>query len=202
MLAVRMRVIERNTGIRFDQGSVPILRLQDLTIGCAQYDSGTREISFDRNDLSKIINGHGCGSLEGTADHELGHMLMDQVSRRTGNGPWPPPLEKRLTLSPERMIGIKMVSEGFAEWTETGGSCSKAASPKLLPAKNETLVSHGREPERMIYDGGCWLVRDIVSSYGERGLIWIIKHPFVYDPRDVRSSAEAYRGTALAKLSR
>ena len=54
---------------------------------------------------------------------------------------------------------------------------------------------------RMIaYDGGYWIVRDVLTKHGERGLVWLMRHPFVAG-YDMRTAAATCRERALKDLS-
>jgi hypothetical protein len=56
--------------------------------------------------------------------------------------------------------------------------------------------------DMIAYDGGYWLVRDILDTYRERGLIWLVSHPLSLSQNTMRADAVAYRQRALTDLKR
>jgi hypothetical protein len=50
------------------------------------------------------------------------------------------------------------------------------------------------------FQGGHWLVGEILDKYGERGLRWLVSHPFI-PGGNMRQDAAKYRESALTQLA-
>jgi len=86
------------------------------------------------------------------------------------------------------------------------------ASTSVLRAPNDTLL-YGLPQSRddyvwsccdgfIIFDGGHSLVRPILERFGERGLAYLMGHPFVFPGGNLREAAVRYRARALEELAR
>lgn len=217
-IAIRSQRLEERTGFRFDRDWAPKVSLEwSLGEGVngldGTYRPETQTVYFPIRVWNELAARHkpslGCLNADTAAadaeiaeliDHELGHELMDQVSRRNGLGPWF--TEARFNASTEaERFGLDILSEGTAQFFQRVDfpHNDSALSERAFPATRE---------ERRIYtyrlvafEGGYWMVRDVLSQYGERGLIWLMSHPLVAGD-DMRASAVAYRDRALQELSR
>ena len=201
-MAIRATELEKITGFKFDKGWKPNIDLEHNVSPDprrqvdGRYEPETGKILFPiyityglnvrhKNpgavrlmDPKVIADDISFGKL---ADHELGHVLGDQVSRRAGLGIW---FTSNYvdTLSAKQQLGLKLVSEGVAEYFE-----------HFRELKNESSSNS--------LTGSLWLVSDILTKFGERGLVWLIANPFV--PTDnIEHEAAAYRAKALTELSR
>lgn len=132
------------------------------------------------------------------ADHELGHALADQISRKLGKGPYFTP-EQFYALSRERQLGLNIVSEGIGIFFENIYLPPKdALSDESLPATKED--ERWYTFEGIAFDGGHWLVRDILTQHGMRGMAWLVSHPFTAKD-GMRAEAHAYQTRALKELT-
>jgi hypothetical protein len=213
---IRAQGLEKRTGLHFDTNWKPRVSLE-WGLGSGNgfdgiYQPETQTIYlpihliYDLTVRLKLVS----GILEADTaardtelaelfDHELGHELMDQVSRRNGLGPWF--TEQRFNTSTRaEKLGLDILSEGTARFFE------RVNFPRDDSRLSEEAFPSTREEQRLYtydmiaYDGGYWLVRDILHRYGERGLVWMMRHPFIADD-DMRTAAVAYRRQALEELS-
>lgn len=216
-ISIRAARLEQVSGFRFDPGWTPKVSLE-WSLGEAGsasdaiYKPETQTVYFPIHVWSELAARHrpasGCLNADLAAtdeevsellDHELGHELMDQVSRRSGLGPWF--TEQRFQASTDaEKLGLDILSEGTAKFFQRLDSPrdDSGLSEQAFPASHEQQALY---TYRMIaFDGGYWLVRDVLSRYGERGLIWLMAHPFVAAD-DMQAAAMAYRARALQELS-
>jgi hypothetical protein len=204
LAASRIRRIEKLVGVSFDGGNPDIRAVPMVDWYYAQYEPNTaailvnaKDVSFEGNRVSVSQHFKASSiskSLEGTLDHELGHMLTDQLSRRIGNGAWPPSQDKMVRMSWAEVVGIKTTSEGIATWIGLGGKCPEGASAASLASIQSVEA---------LYAGGCWMVGDILAGYHERGLRYLITHPFMPERSDALPAAAAdYRAKATDALAR
>ncbi len=134
------------------------------------------------------------------ADHELGHALSDLVSRRIRKKPFFTVVQFE-ALSPEEQLGLNIVAEGVGTFFErtyypTNDQLSEIAFPSTL--EEQRFYSY----EIVAFEGGYWLVKDVLEQYGELGLKWLINNPFVASGTDMRAAAVSYRLRALQELAR
>ena len=216
-ILLRAKKLEEKTGFRFDSNWVPKVCLEwslgTSTNGSnAIYKAETQTTYFPIRILYELTARHKGssdslnavtaaedGELAEIIDHELGHELMDQVSRRNGLGPWF--TEKRFNTSTDaERLGLDILSEGTAQYFQRVNFPRDDIdlSEFTFPA---TVEQQEYYTYRMIaYDGGYWIVRDVLRKHGERGLIWFMHHPFVAG-YDMRTAAVTYRERALKNLS-
>ncbi len=200
LMTERMQVIEQIHGIKFDKDWKPRVCFgypDDLTKQkkldwYAEYFSTSQSFLLSpelryQNDVS-------------LADHELGHALMDQISRRSGNGPWFN-LERMSKMSAQERISIKILSEGVATYFEyKGDPPDKDGDENGVNFLPEGPEHYGWKGNSYKYKGGRWIVAPIIRNYGERGIIYLITHPMVYHYDQVRTGAKAYQAKALKEL--
>ena len=216
-IGLRARKIEEKTGFQFDMNWTPKVSLE-WSLGRGVNDSNgiykaeTQTISFPirivyefetrHNQLSDSVTAETAAAdadVGEVFDHELGHALMDQVSRRNGLGPWFTS-ERFDASTDEQRLGLDILSEGIALFFQ------RVYFPRDDSDLSELTFPATREQQqfftyRMIaYDGGYWIVRDVLSRYGERGLIWLMRHPPVVTD-NMRAAAVTYRHRALKELS-
>lgn len=216
-ILLRAQKLEEETGFRFDKVWAPKVRLE-WSLGTSTsgsngiYKAETRttyfpirifyELSARHKSSSDSLNAEIAAEDDELAeimDHELGHELMDQVSRRNGLGPWF--TEKRFNAATDaQKLGLDILSEGTAQFFQRVNfpRDDSDLSELTFPA---TIEQQKYYTYRMIaYDGGYWIVRDVLSKHGERGLIWLMRHPFVAGS-NMRTAATTYREHALKDLS-
>ncbi len=131
-----------------------------------------------------------------TIDHELGHALVDQISwRNVGKGA---SLEDYSTLEGDEQIGMKIIFEGLAICLgyESVPSDLKniGNGPELFPEGPKDVRWEMRAYQ---YNGGCWLVRPILESCGEQGIVYLITNRLRFKDGNVRIAAENYQHVAL-----
>jgi hypothetical protein len=217
-MSIRAANLEHKTRFKFDKDWTPKVSLEwsvggDIGGFNGIYKPETQTTYFPIRILYDLTARHkqSAGSLDAETaagddelaellDHELGHVLMDQVSRRNGLGPWF--TEKRFGASTQgERIGLDILSEGTAVFFQNVyfPRDYRDLSVRTFPATREEdrLYTY-----RMIaYDGGYWMVREVLNKYGERGLIWFLQHPFLARD-DTRPAAIVYRDRALKELSK
>lgn len=151
--------------------------------------------SFDPDDLSTVSD------FAQLVDHELGHLLMDQIAKRNNLKSWFTEdfLKDR---SFDERLGICIAAEGVAEYFghtrryTNKGEFSEEYFPVDFDKENFSYTRN-----MIYYGGGYWMTKDILKEYGERGIIWIIEHPFIAKPENLRESAIIYRRLALTELA-
>lgn len=215
-ISFRARKLEERTRFQFDANWIPKVSLEwSVTMRIngsnGSYKAETQTMYFPIRILYELTARHNRSSDPLTAetaaedaefgellDHELGHELMDQVSRRNGLGPWF--TEKRFNGSTdEERLGLDILSEGTAVFFQSASFPRDYSdlSARTFPAtaEDQPLYTY----KMIAYDGGYWIVRDVLTKFGERGLVWLIRHPFVASS-DMRAAAIAYRERALEDL--
>ena len=136
-------------------------------------------------------------------DHELGHALADQVSRRIGNGAWPGEWNGDVDQL-EEMMARNFISEGIAEYFENIGK----RHPKRTKGGYKNLPESWFDQElwRNIYrryEGSYWIVQPILKRHGIHGLVYLMTHPFKYSlGGNVRGPALEYQKKAMEDLKK
>ncbi len=219
VLAIRAKKLEEKIGFSFDNNRGPRAKFDSklsdpsLTVVHAQYFYEDQSIHFRSSLIDEISQKYNISLrrvnpavlakddyLGKMIDHELGHLLMDQVSRRNKLGIWYTP-EDFQKLSKERQMGVRIVSEGVAVYF------AHIEYPTIDTLCEKSFPSNQKEEEDfvlrdVIYDGGYWLVRDILKEHGEIGLLWILRHPFTSTNGNMRKEAVDYRSQALLELTK
>ena len=220
-VSLRARKLEEKTNFRFDRNWTPKVSLEwslgsgvDASNGI--YQAETQTIYFPirilyelrsrhtrpKDPLSAFLNERTAADdseLGELLDHELGHELMDQVSRRNGLGPWF--TEERFGASTyAEKLGLDILSEGTAQFFQRVDSPRDDSDLSELTFPATTKQQNYYTYRMIAYDGGYWIVRDVLSKHGERGLLWLMRHPFV-PANDMRTAALGYRDRALKELS-
>ncbi|MDH3353414.1 MAG: hypothetical protein OEL87_03125, partial [Nanoarchaeota archaeon] len=130
-------------------------------------------ITPEKNLINNIVTTIAPGlthNIKQTLDHELGHFYTDKLSESLGRGDWPIFSDKQ---SLGDKIGLKMTSEGIAEYFERSASGQSGNFYNYnWPKKTEDLVSTDR-----LYDGGFHLVKPIIDIYGKQGMKYLIINP-------------------------
>lgn len=137
-------------------------------------------------------------SFADLAHHELGHALMDCLSRKAGLGPWFTVADFERHSRSEQ-LGMNIISEGTAVYIQRKLQARDDRPTELSFPENYDNAP-GYTFDMIAYEGGYWLVQSILDKYGETGLVWLLKHPFVAT-NDLRASAVSYRKQALAELA-
>jgi len=133
--------------------------------------------------------------------HELGHLWSDQVSRRNNLGPSITDA-RYIKMTAGQKIGWKVVTEGVGEYFENANDSipEEALTALSFPASFGEIQDE-KQLTRVAFNGGLWLVHDILSTYGERGMVWMLKHPYAAR-EDFRQSAVEYHEQALKELAK
>ena len=119
---------------------------------------------------------------------------------RNGLGPWFTTERFNAATDAER-LGLDILSEGTAVFFQATNyhRDDSGLSKRDFPETREQRTFYIYR--MIVYEGGYWMVRDVLANYGERGLVWLIRHPFV-PGENMRAFAVAYRRQALTELSR
>lgn len=133
-------------------------------------------------------------------DHELGHALADQVSRRIGNGIWPP-MDEYSKFGRYKRYGRRIISEGIAGFfSYSAWELRKSKGENSLPEESDLDYWRSDEAQGAFYDGGYWLVKPILEEFGEKGLGYLMIHPVEFPDGNARKAAKEYQKRALAEL--
>lgn len=220
-LQIRAQELEKLSGFKFDKNTKPKTEFEWILgrtgsaarlLIVAEYESETQTIYFVSRLIAETTVRHKTllklanpavisedGELGELFDHELGHLLMDQVSRRNKLGPW---FTAKRFLGKElaEQLGINIVSEGTAMYFQRiRHSNFSKLSEAVFPADLDQWRYYSFTA--VAYEGGFWLVRDVLKKHGERGLAWLIAHPFLATD-NMREAAVLYRKTALHELEK
>lgn len=216
----RMDYLERAYGIKFDRGDFQriafgIPKKHDQTYQ-AEYVPADRAIYVNTGLLLQFVRfravlGEGAwkGSpqfssnekLKTILDHELGHVLADQMSRRLGGKMFPDP-KPEPALSWTQFWGHRVVSEGIGNFFGyTTPEYPKNKGEKYLPTADNGTFWFTRKAHEAYYGGGYWLVYPILKRFGMRGLEYLLTHPFDFPIQgNAREAARAYQEKALLEL--
>lgn len=217
---IRARAIEQKTGIPFNQNWKPGIGILESAgtgnisgqkSGPAVYLVEKQKIMFEREVIPLLEKKYGkpflllepkviANEIEFSklADHELGHALTDTISRRLDRGHFIT-LKRLKTLTKEEQLGLHMISEGIAVFFEQVLSHTKQRFIEI-PLPSSPLETELYPREMIVYQGGHWIVDDILSRFGEKGLVWLIINPFV-PKKNIREDAKKYRERAFYELS-
>jgi hypothetical protein len=104
-------------------------------------------------------------------------------------------------LPVQSQLGLNIVSEGVGAFFENVRH--KSEQEPTQDAFPSTFDEYKESTYQMIaYQGGYWLVKDIISQYGERGLTWLVSNPLFASTDYMRDSVVAYRVRALDELAK
>ncbi len=124
--------------------------------------------------------------------HESGHFLFNQLATNNGfNTYWPNYNE----IDPQHLIGLRLISEGLAEYAER----------LLYPSANtfaDSLYSKRIEDFdnlRTISDGGYNLIAPVFREYGNRGALHMMRNP--PSNKDLKN-LPAYRRRIISQLKK
>lgn len=213
-VVLRARGLEKVLGIAFDKDWTPKISLEWGLRGIeGKYVAEEQTIKFPMSLMSELtvkfktplrlldpVTLAKDSDFAELADHELGHLYMDQVSRRTRYQPWFT-VKQFYDLSPEEALGLNILSEGVATFFQRVS----------FPRESYLVTSQAfpKDAERWAYtyemvtaDGGLWLVRDILTKRVDQGLAWLVSHPLVASHQNLRQAAIEYRQQALAELAK
>lgn len=112
-----------------------------------------------------------------TMYHELGHFYCDAIAEEAGFGDWPKiyPLGKD-----ENIIGLRLVSEGIAEYMERktcNSNLEDTFSDEDWPKDTRGFFLDGELDNSVLYQGGYHLVKPILDKYGQAGILYLMKAP-------------------------
>lgn len=211
-LELRAQEIERHTPFRFSNSTHFTTQLAHR-IGngnaIAEYRPDTQTFLFPLfltyekvvqykmsfHDIDPATLAHDA-SLTPVLDHELGHALADQVSRKFTGLPFYAS-RRFMEASRDEQLGLNIVSEGIGTYFETVLHTREGASPLMLPESLSNAPGYSFEMVAM--SGGLWVVQDALNQYGEEALAWFVTHPLVATD-DLRAAATTYRERALQEL--
>ncbi len=201
---LRARVMEKKFGIKFDAEWKP-----KVVFGVISEETSTSPRLYSRllAMYRQISQSFLVTPIENseinffTTDHELGHALVDQLSRRYGYGMWPS-IEKFKSLEWDEQIGIRIVDEGLATYfgyenllpSQRDGNNGADWLPEGINDIRWTMINYR-------YNGGHWLVAPIVDRFGERGIVYLITHPLRFKDGKVRTAGKKYQREALKQLA-
>lgn len=207
----RARVMEEEYGIEFDVAWKPVIAFEipsDIP-PAFRYDFSAR-YNFDTETITIAPKLKQQVKIN-IVDHELGHALVDQLSRRIGNRMWPGPENdpnvewdgnKRKSKWVAQM-GLSIICEGLGSYFEFHGKPPYSGEEELgynwLPESYGDLRWQATDVQ---YLGGYWLIAPIVRKYGEEGIIYLIKNPFSFEDGNAQKAAFEYQRKALKKLAR
>ena len=213
--------LEESSGFSFDKDwDVKVSIVQGLnSMDDAEYQVETQTVLIPNRIIYRLNREYGTpvrllnpavlandGLMGSIIDHELGHILMDRISRRNNCGPF-----YRRTfyylLSVSQQYGLKTLAEGVGHYFRRFHYPDDTIlSPYNFPSTLKTLYALSGLGERYMKiiteDGGLWLVNDVLDKYKERGLLWLIRHPLTLDTNNMRAAAVAYHNRALEELAR
>jgi len=220
-VADRMNYLEHRYHIRFDRAAFKgatfgIPAEHDQTFE-AEYVPGESRIYVNRSFVFWFVRTKVCfgeRAFEGVPqfsrsqklltilDHELGHFWADHVSRKIGNGAWPSPYNFS-ELSWDQQCGLRVLTEGVAGYfSYTTPDYNRKERAKSFPEESDAKYWYGRGGQVAFYAGGYWLVRPILQRFREKGVEYIVTHPFYFEDGDARQAAKEYQRTALAELGK
>jgi len=136
--------------------------------------------------------------LRMTIDHELGHALVHDIARRSGQLDWYN--GSFMTWASDAQIGLKILSEGLGTYFE------RLTSDDRNPHGRSIMPSNWQDPnwssrfDEICYESGYSVVADIVDQYGERGIVYILAHPLLIPDGDLYGAATEYTRIALEVL--
>lgn len=114
-------------------------------------------------DKLHVLFGDDMGTSERVLEHELGHFYADQLSERIGLGDFP----DHSVFNP----GVKLVSEGIAEYFRRKGTKDEHTSQKF--PKRQV----GKDFPMVYKDIGYPLVKPIIDQFSKAGIAYLIQHP-------------------------
>ncbi len=127
-------------------------------------------------DWAKIIFTFGdTENIKKVLDHELGHYYCDKLSESIGNGNWPPTLEEKSLFYKGELAGIRLVSEGIAEYINR--TMNKGIDNYKYEDFSKIDWNLAENNEFLLYDPGYHLVKPIIDKHGEEGIKALILNP-------------------------
>ena len=133
-------------------------------------------------------------------DHELGHVYADQVSRRIGNGSWPP-----ATRTWGKHCGMSTMSEGigqfFGYFPIDGGKKGMESFPEKMSIFG-WYRNYGSNRRNVFPIGGYALVAPILERFGQKGLEYLLTHPVDFKGGRMREIATEYLKKAFKELEK
>ncbi len=207
-MIVRMEGLEQAKGIPFSgQPAIQVLDEKQSKAGMSYYDTASCTIQLQQDigqKLSTYYHKEVCSMNElnvalapefsCVVDHELGHALTDQISRRNGLGPWFTK-EYYNRQDPNNKVGLHVIDEGIAYYFRMVYHNGENGTLELFPLYGRKFGSKANKEM-----AGHWIVKDIIDKYGEKGILWLITHPFNAKDRNMREEARLYRDRALREL--
>ena len=127
----------------------------------------TKEFNLE-NTIAEIANFGFVNDAEEVVYHELGHFYADKLSEYLGWGNWPPKV-----VGNDKFVGVKMVSEGIAEYFEHKSTGNEYDKPPEYLLNLEEFKSDND----FFYNGGYQLVKPIIDKHGRIGIAYLIESP-------------------------
>ncbi len=210
----RMRLMEEKSGMKFEDGWVPKVNfgrpdyVSNLAEFGASYDHETKEFWITKSFKAYYYIPNSLDSMQylskgakGIIDHELGHALADQISRRHNGFMWPDIYAWVNQTDVEKYVA-HVLTEGVGEYFEhlmSSDTLDTSTSSEWLP---DGPSSWAWTQDTWAYNGGYFIVKPIIDKFGEKGILYISTHTFSYKDGDMRSAGIEYQKNALLELSK
>jgi len=126
--------------------------------------------------------------IEELLDHELGHFYVDALNESMGKGDWPGYNEKITEAEVLKDLGIKLISEGIAEYfrKELNPEDDLLRLEHKLGGKREATDFQDSDWPKdvfdffqryVMYEGGHHLVKPIIDKHGKKGILYLMENP-------------------------
>lgn len=223
VFAARRAVFEQRYAVKFDQGWQPKVAIapvsdtrrgflaeylqssQSFVIFSPEFEefAGTDARGFTGYNRDVKFKGKfdRRGGIVKVVDHELGHALADQVSRRYGFGPFPPH-ENVVEKSPH-WWGVKMVSEGIAMWFESTSFPdwpAESRSYKLPTGPNDYFLWGLFFTDAYFHESAYWVTQPLLDHDVEKGLVYLVSHRLTLPDNNIRAAVATYHDVALKEM--
>lgn len=214
----RQNVLANVHDIKFEPGWQPVVNIglpKDLNAKDAEelwalYDPSPRQFFFNEKieaivgpealkfkdfgrDKRVHCRSHECSPVMMIIDHELGHAYADQVSRRLELGQFPPCNDA--SVSNERQLGYRLLSEGIATWFEYTSmyGIPYVVSYSVFPSSSADRQWRLLNERFYFYQGAYWLTGPLLDYHPTQGVEYLLKHPLVYEKGNLREAMQVYR---------
>ena len=220
--SLRQQAVEEKYGLKFEAGWKPrvVFGIPDYYLPKnyglfeAEYDLDTQSFKvhpgFRKEEMALKFFQPGIKSYRAhryspdyfrqMIDHELGHALADQFSRRQGKGIWPD-FNHLDTLPWTKRYGIIMQFEGVGKYSSFVSVINPDQALEVYwpEEANEWFFIFSRE--NTVYYGGYTLVKPILDRFRGQGLAYLIKNPFSFPDGNVKAAARNYQAKAIFDLA-
>jgi hypothetical protein len=205
LMLSKMKILEKKFGVPFENGWSPRVSFTVEEEYAAQYERRTHSfkvtfwyqwLSLSTGDSlnwkdSIIINLLG---------HELGHALAEQISYRVRCAHWPDTVIWQSGPERKRMVQ-KILSEGVGNYFGSLLIRDTCDQMYWLPKKKRNCTWNIEND--WMYHAGLWVVKPILDTYGERGLLYVMNNTaFPGKSFNLRKAGKKYQKSALRELSK